>query len=206
MTESKLEGDFIHNKSNSTSMLEWAFAGISKTTDKSTTENGIDKPQYSVWEHWIDSKSNDPPVDEGDMWPQTNGDVLERGIQVDPVTGIRTEYEELWTDLEVEAVNGEKDRISMVLKAEGIKNRQPAKGLIVRVGGWCQGIMKIGEEVTIERWQWLETKGKWERVVAIGNSYIPCTILLDKNNSQTQEFSEMVIEELHWQVIERYRC
>ncbi|MCJ1467637.1 hypothetical protein MMC07_006262 [Pseudocyphellaria aurata] len=149
--------------------LEWAFAGKSQTTQASMND-GVSKPQHSVWEHWIDSKSDNPSADEGDMWPQANGDVLERGTQKHPVTGLECEYEERWADLDVEVVGNEKTRISVVLKIENSDKR--TRGLVVRVGSWCQGILQVGDKITIERWQW--TNSGWIRIVRIGDGILPC--------------------------------
>ena len=182
------------------SILEWAFAGKSSTVQRSL-ENEIDKPQHSVWEHWIDSKSDNPSVDEGDMWPQANGDVLERGTQRHPVTGLECEYEELWRDLEVEVVGEEKQCVSIVLKTED--TAAVIKGLVVRVGSWCQGILKVGSKFTIERWEW-SSKGseipKWSRVVKIGDGALPCISTFNNvvNNSLVQSGN------LQWKVIEKF--
>lgn len=187
-----------HQKTQDESILEWAFAGKSHTT-RGATDDGVSKPQHSVWEHWIDSKSDNPSIDEGDMWPQANGDVLERGTQKHPVTGLDCEYEELWADLDVEVVGNEKTRISVALKVEN--SDKSTRGLIVRVGSWCQGLLKIGDELTIERWQWINSE--WNRIVRIGDGILPCdATFID------QIFSEEGIVQsggLLWKVIEDFR-
>lgn len=188
-----------HQKAQDESILEWAFAGKSYTTQRSI-DDGVSKPQHSVWEHWIDSKSDNPSVDEGDMWPQANGDVLERGTQKHPVTGLDSEYEELWAELDVEVVGNEKSRISVVLKTE--VGDKIARGLVVRVGRWCQGILQTGDKLTIERWQWLNSE--WNRTVKIGDGVLPCDAtftdrtLSEEDLVRSGDLLWKVVENFHW--------
>lgn len=185
-----------HRTAQDGNTLEWAFAGKSKTTQAST-DDGVSKPQHSVWEHWIDSKSDNPSVDEGDMWPQANGDVLERGTQKHSVTGLDCAYEELWADLDVEVVGNEKTRISVVLKTENSDKR--ARGLVVRVGSWCQGILKVGDKLTIERWQWINSG--WYRTLRIGDGVLPCgATFIDRTfvEDNTLQSSDL------WNVVENF--
>lgn len=132
--------------------LEWAFAGTSHT-EPAVPEPGNTKPWRSVWKHWVDSKSDDPKPDEADMWPQPNGDTLEKGSTRDPDTGVVSEYEELWAELPVEKTGADEGFFSVVLQLQD--DVRSAKGLIVRVGQWCEGLLKIGSDVTVERWKWV---------------------------------------------------
>jgi hypothetical protein len=135
--------------------LEWAFAGISHATP-SVPEPGSMKPYRSVWEHWVDSKTDTPKPDEGDMWPQPNGDTLEKGSSRDLETGTVSEYEELWADIPVEKTGLDGKRASVVLQLQD--DARKARGMVVRVGGCCQGLLKIKEEITLERWKWVPGK------------------------------------------------
>ena len=191
-----------HLETNSSDILEWAFAGTSRVTKGESPE----KPSHSVWEHWIDSKSDVPGPDEGDMWPQQNGDVLEKGTQKHPETGEQTEYEELWTDLEIDIIPEEGGKYSTVLKAESGN----ARGLFVRVGGWCQGILKVGNELTIERWRWASQEndphqgpGYWKRIVRIGDGEMPSPTLFRAASDDAD--TAVVSGELKWEVIENHR-
>lgn len=143
--------------------LEWAFAGRSR---KEIAESGPgeQKPAHAVWEHWVDSNSDDPATDEGDMWTQPNGDVLEQGKMTEPGTGVVTAYEELWGDLAVEIIGQEQAFASVVLRTQD--DRVGARGMVVRVGGWCQGILKVGNDITIERWHWIPSSSKLSRDTA----------------------------------------
>ena len=108
------------------SRLYWGFAGTSWSPT----------PTSGRWEHEIDSRAadgHDPVVDEGSLEVLENGDVLERGQMVDPdrpALGC-CDYEELWRD---EVLAGAGQRVSIVLET--------ADGIVVRVGRWCQGILK----------------------------------------------------------------
>lgn len=185
------------DKIHSLAIVEWAFAGTSSTTED-LSGPGDAKPRHSVWEHWIDSKSDNPQPDEGDMWPQNNGDVLERGTQVHPVTGLQTVYEELWGDLQVEKVGEEKDRVSIVLKVED--DEAATRGMVVRVGDWCQAILKSRGALTIERWRWIKTTNNWERLVKIGSGDLPCAIAC--NSQMVREEGTIVCGDLKWTIIE----
>lgn len=191
---------------NSLDILEWAFAGKSHTS-KEATSDGVTQPQHSVWEHWIDSKSNNPSVDEGDMWLQPNGDILERGFQSHPFTGTQCEYEELWGDLEVVVVGEEGKRVSVALKVED--DVSSTRGLVVRVGNWCQGILKIGDEITVERWHSKlpqhSAKSKlsdWIREMKIGHGALPCEATF--NIKDIEEDAFILSNDLQWKVIEKY--
>lgn len=154
-----------------------------------------------MWEHWIDSKSNNPPPDEGDMLPQPNGDLLEQGSQIHPVTGLLCEYEELWGDLDVEIVGEEVERVSLALKLEDEDNH--SRGMIVRVGSWCQGILRVGGEITIERWQAKDVKsGEWSLVKKIGGAVLPCERLFNVEGLE-KDFS-VELNESKWTIIEKY--
>lgn len=143
--------------------LEWAFAGRSRT-EAAKAGPGEQKPAHTVWDHWVDSNSDDPAIDEGDLWPQPNGDVLEQGTTVERGTGVVTAYEELWKGLKMEVVGQEEAFVSIVLRVQD--DRMGARGMVVRVGGWCQGILKVGNNVTIERWQWKSSTSRLSRDAA----------------------------------------
>lgn len=150
-----------------TDALQWAFAGTSESWyDESNGQ------RFSRWSHWIDSKAEEPEVDQGEMITLENGDVLERGVNVDAVTGEETMYEELWSDLEILTVGGEDVRVCAVFRVDD--EEKNVRGLFVRVGSWCQSILKIGNELTVERWEWAArgeepAHGSWERVVHVGS-------------------------------------
>jgi len=177
-------------EANTLACIDWAFAGRSHTSARGAREDGMIKLSHTVWDHWIDSKSNDPGIDEGDMWVQEDGDVLERGKQKHPETGGETEYEELWHDLEVSPLGKKQNRSSMVLRAH--KPERKVRGLVVKIGGWCQGMLKTGDDLTVERWerkpatpsdgeavveegrQEERTHNDWVRTFRVGKGTLPC--------------------------------
>jgi hypothetical protein len=132
------------------STLSWAFAGVSTTTPAeydSAASGQLKKPTHTAWAHWVDSETEDEVNDEGDMFVQPDGTVLEKGVNADGST-----YEELWEELEARAVGRDQKRMSYVLRAEEPARR--TRGMVVRIGEWVQGTLRVGEEFTVVRWQW----------------------------------------------------
>lgn len=153
------------------SRLQWGFAGTSSTT---LTSEGV---PHSKWDHWIDSQHDGPVTDEGDMYPQPDGTVLEKGHMVNPATRVMTDYEELWRDLEPSGT-AQHERWSVVLSLDD--EMSGVKGMVIRVGEYVQGIIKVDGRITIERWAWEDgEKGPrdWTRKVRLGDYFLPCSIL-----------------------------
>ncbi|KAE9377407.1 hypothetical protein N431DRAFT_463182 [Stipitochalara longipes BDJ] len=153
-----------------TSRLEWAFAGTSFSTPASKG-----KPAHTVWRHWVDSKTSaaDSVIDEGDMFPQANGEVLECGTMIHPATNKIEAYEECWVELPLSVDwcsegNAEWEGLRRGLVVR-IDDEKGLKGLIVRIGGWMQAVLRRGEDVQIARWKYAGDDVGWERVVHIGN-------------------------------------
>ena len=212
--------------------LQWAFAGTLKTTkptpkpkgkSDNDNDNNIDAPDsHNVWTHWIDSSEKDPDqVDEGDMYNLPNGDVLERGENVDSETGKVQIYEELWRDLDVETIPGEGRRVCTVLQVENAE--EGIRGLIIRVGGYAEGLMsERGKGVTAERWQWFDSEasnqlgdgygraanemgeyGGWVRTARLGDGAMPCTKLF-VDSDVVREGEIIRFGRLDWRVVEKY--
>lgn len=188
--------------------LEWGFAGTSTSYLVPPAEpNGTPTHTHSTWSHWVDSNSDEPGTDEGDMYPQSDGTVLEIGNMVNPATGIATDYEEIWADLPATAIGDAdadaKARWSIVLdlddEAHGIRGR------IVRIGQWCQGVVKAQGEVCCERWQWVEdegaeNKGSWKRVARLGRLFLPCSVAF--RPEEIEEGSKVSYGDYKWEVKE----
>lgn len=177
-------------------IIEWAFAGKTRTREINKPGGKGGPYKHSVWEHWIDSKlpttttaTTAPAPDEADLYTLPNGDVLERGKQSHPIiAGKECEYEELWTDVEVQAIPGERTdleeeggsrRVSVVIRADDHEGK--VVGMVVRLGGWVQGVMRNRDgSLGVERWCWrgVEEEGKegrgWRCVVQIGDGMMPC--------------------------------
>ena len=155
------------------------------------------------------------------MSPLPDGDVLEKGSTRDPDTGKETAYEELWTELPVDVIPEEGGKYSTVLRAQ----TAAARGMVVRVGGWCQGLLiesekgngeegeggrGKGKKMTVERWRWMSEEndptqgpGYWKRVVRIGEGEMPGPVML--RGVGDGKDTEVVNGELKWEVVENYR-
>ncbi|KAH9890124.1 hypothetical protein C8Q73DRAFT_706780 [Cubamyces lactineus] len=157
--------------SPSLAVLEWGFAGSSVGT-----------PTHGKWIHEISSRTDCPEseADEGDMFPHpTLPDVeLERGRMRHPDTGEIREYEEAWKAVSVIPGGGggpprplkEGERVSVWLEMRNDEAHR--RGSVVRVGQYCQGIVRDGPTVSVQRWMW--TDGAWTKVAQVGDFDIPC--------------------------------
>ncbi|KZF22896.1 hypothetical protein L228DRAFT_268271 [Xylona heveae TC161] len=212
------------NDSSSTARIDWAFAGQSHS-EKATTEGAA---SHGRWEHWVDSRSDDPQVDEGDMFPQPSGLVLEKGRGPHPTTGEITDYEETWRDLKIQSTDDEDKKCAIVLRTAG--NNKDSIGMVVRVGSWCQGIIKSGGNLHVERWRWrsrdtyapvsvgaiigseddsggwsVQTfpteSGTWERVVGMGRGTLPCPLTFKPEGLEQGQTTD--VGDITWEVIER---
>jgi hypothetical protein len=131
------------------SQLQWAFAGTSTSTPAEIIADMIEKPAHTVWSHWIDSDTLEEVRDEGDMYPQPDGTVLETGVMPNPETGLEMDYEELWEDLDTKSVGEEKQYVCYVLRMD--EPSASARGMVIRIGEWIQGIVRVGEHITVTR-------------------------------------------------------
>ena len=177
---------------------------------------------HNVWDHWIDSKSDEPESDEGDMTVQEDGTVLEEGINEDAASGSKEHYEELWEDLPVEPFGEQQNRSSVVLKADSSEDQ--VKGLVLKIGGWCQGILKNNRGLTVERWrrqppndsmdgtalpveeeESTRTRNDWVRVFRVGNGTLPCESLCSYTDGRFG-YNHPIKDssDVSWRVIEEY--
>ncbi|KAF7892578.1 uncharacterized protein EAF02_000116 [Botrytis sinoallii] len=156
--------------------LEWGFAGTAISTPavfKDGDKSILIKPAHTQWVHEIDNKIRNPGPndrDEGYMYPvEGTNEVLEKGAMVNPDTGKVEDYEELWEDLEVGMMEGEKSDyfMSWVLKT---KDAGEVNGMVIRIGEWVQGVMRKGDDFSVVRWKWTTEEG-WKRVLAIGEDF-----------------------------------
>lgn len=152
--------------------IDWAFAGTSSTSPATG-----DKPEHTVWTHWVDSTTPNAEAvkDEGDMITLANGQVVERGEMVNPKTGRMEKYEESWADIRP---LGEK--VGWVVKAQG----QGARGMMIRIGGFVQGVLRRGSDVGIKRWRYAVGDDGWDEIVGIGVCDIPAELLETFSNME----------------------
>lgn len=138
------------------------------------------------------------------MYTLPDGDVLEKGFNVKEEDGTREDYEELWGDEDVRTVGRDGKRVCVAMKLDD-EVESGRKGMIVRVGGWVQGILREGDgkgqSFTVERWKWVEGAaedksldaaemegGRWERVVRLGMGEIPCGITFNPHFTEEGAF------------------
>lgn len=161
--------------------LYWGFAG---TAERSETAG--------EWTHTIDSRSDELVVDAGTFAPSPDGDpavCVETGRMVDFDDGAEKDYEEIWRE---EPIVPQKV-VVLELKGRSPESRlaaEPcdAKGVVMRLGEWTQGILKYKGAVTSERWRRRkpdtpaadgaeEQVELDERVVKTGCGNLPCLAL-----------------------------
>ncbi|KAK8151522.1 hypothetical protein IWX90DRAFT_393798, partial [Phyllosticta citrichinensis] len=169
----------LPNTGGPASRLEWAFAGFSESGPSPV---GIPHVVHKKWVHVIDSRcgfDEEGTADEGDLWDRPGGYSLETGIMRHPATGVDVAYQEMWKEVDVKAVNREPLRYAVVLSHHNPQLK--SRGMIVRVGQYCQGIYMLDREVTVERWQCGEDESKekrpndlWRRTVKLGSRFLPC--------------------------------
>ncbi|KAI1281429.1 hypothetical protein F5Y07DRAFT_296475 [Xylaria sp. FL0933] len=178
--------------------LDWAFAGVSS----SETRDGV---RHCTWRHVVDSRTRAPEavVDEGDIFPQDDGRTLETGRMVNPATGQLTDYEEVWSDLEAESIpDGESTQqprarcVVLELKDEDREGR----GMVVCLGRYCQGVVRIGPHFAAERWLW--ENGGWQRKFRIGDLDIPSPEYIHRNVLSEDEQITLSDALLGWKVVE----
>lgn len=178
--------------------LEWAFAGTSSshpiTLPPTGSQHGKSQKRienatwqnvtHSTWTHWIDSRfpvgSKNIPVDEGDMYPIAEDLTLEVGHAFHPALGAVKTHEEMWRDVDALSTTQAGTKLCVVLRCQA--ERAGVKGLIVRVGQYCQGLVMERDRTTAERWEWNAEASdradneQWERTVRIGDQFLPCSV------------------------------
>lgn len=149
--------------------LDWAFAGTS-------SHDADASPPHSVFRHWVDSRHEDAGavVDEGDMVPSNQpGETLESGQMVNPDTGVMQRYEECWLDEEPGEGEASKGwvlrRHDEEEEGAGAEAEGGGRGIVVKIGSRVQGILRVGGEVAVGKWE-IAAPGSssWTAVAEIG--------------------------------------
>ncbi len=193
--------------------MEWGFAGVSESTP---VKEGVN---HSVWSHWVDSRyavGDEIPVDEGDMYDLGNGLCLEHGHAWHPHLGRVAGHEELWRDVEVRSTTDDGGKVCVVLRCEGKGDGDGGvRGVVVRVGQFVEGIVRVGERVATERWEFRfkdedggggregtgGLKKGWMRVARTRDLFLPCAVtfmpeVLGLGGRVTYGDFEWVVEEV----------
>ncbi|EIW51559.1 uncharacterized protein TRAVEDRAFT_67718 [Trametes versicolor FP-101664 SS1] len=144
--------------------LEWGTAGYSAGT-----------PTHGTWTHDLSSRPTHPDgeTDVGTMEPHPSlPDVeIERGRMAHLDTGEVRAYEEAWRAVPVLPDESGK-RIAVLLEMRRDGGDMTRRGTVVRVGQYCQGIVRDGGDISVQRWLW--TAGAWANVGQVGGFDIPC--------------------------------
>jgi hypothetical protein len=168
------------------SEIDGASAGVVQRSGSSGT-----------WVHWIDSIIT-PESDSGINETLPNGDVLERGEMRDP-NGVIRPYEEIWRDeivtnslvavligqsvsSEDQPVHRLSDEYHRQAKYYSTSASPPnCVGMVIRVGDWCQGILKLQDDFSAERrhYQRGPAGGCWIVQFQINRGMLPCDKVCD---------------------------
>jgi hypothetical protein len=98
--------------------------------------------------------------------------------------------------------------VCCVLQYEDAARR--SRGMVVRVGQFCQGVLRVGDEFAAERWEWTPQAG-WQKVFATGGLNMPCDVACYLAVRKLRVGSEVVygpgetwqcVEEEQWQPLE----
>ncbi|KAI7781117.1 hypothetical protein LA080_015237 [Diaporthe eres] len=179
--------------------LDWAFAGTSSSNKVSRADGS--ETTHSVFNHWIDSRTTEPQLvrDEGDMVPCPGGLALEVGSMVNPATGRMTAYEELWLD-KVPAPRSAQDPKCVVYQL--LDEPAAKRGQFVCLGHYAQGVLRVGDTFTAERWVWSEGHSRWEQTVKAGDNQDPLGFLIDGRRGADKVGEEVQGRMGAWTVIE----
>lgn len=177
--------------------LEWAFGGTSSSrpitlpltgpqhgkSQKRIEDESWANVTHSTWAHWIDSRftvgTKSIPVDEGHMYPIAKDLTLEVGHAFHPALGAVKTHEEMWRDVEMVSTNEAGTKLCVVLRCQA--EHAGVRGLVVRVGQYCQGLIMERDRTTAERWEWngehpgKTEKEKWQRSMRVGDLFLPCS-------------------------------
>jgi hypothetical protein len=171
----------LPNTGGPLSRLDWAFGGESTSFEYGLAGPGA--PTHSMWKHWVDSKvavGGDMEVDEGDMYALPDGRTLEHGSSFNSAIGRMHSYEEMWSEIPIESCYPSDKKMAVVLRTENVA--AGIRGLVVRLGQYCQGILMKGNEVSVERWEFVDhvdgdesvVDGEWTRTIKLGDMFLPC--------------------------------
>jgi hypothetical protein len=115
------------------------------------------------------------------MYPISEARVLEVGHAFHADFGAEKTHEEMWRDVPVQSTSAGGGKICSVLRVQDDAAR--VRGVVVRLGQYCQGLLVQGGNVTVERWEWAagstgdsEADG-WNRTVRVGDGFLPCGVL-----------------------------
>ena len=135
-----------------------------------------------------------------------------------PETEKMQPYEEMWDDVPIERVHGVEKRVCVVMETalpeetDVVVNGEkvPARGVVVRLGQYVQGIIKVGEKLKVERWQWGGGGRGWVRILALGDEelQLACARVMQSWADMDRHMKEgevvMCRRTLKWRVVEKH--
>jgi hypothetical protein len=206
------------NGSSSRDTLDWAFAGQASYAPSRTHPDCIE----GAWTHWVDSNvatGAAAAVDEdrGLMTPleREAGDggarTLERGeMRNEEAGGAVQRYEEVWEDVAVAGAGEGKEVRCVVVRYWGDERdgRGVERGVVVLLGRYCQGVLRVGDEVTAERWEYGAAAAgsgtkEWRRVFGVGEGSLPCgAVCRESVDLRLGEEFELPLSGMRWKVVE----
>jgi hypothetical protein len=164
--------------------LEFGNAGqATYSTAAQEVESPESAQKQGKWTHWCSSEMPDVDYDTGELTVRTDGSVLETGAMAHPVTKQVTPYSEIWIDEKpvfAPQEPGAKSRTKGTYALVHCEDTSRGiRGMIVWVGRYCQGIVRKGEDVCVERWEFDEKahggRGEWVRTWRNGEGLpLPC--------------------------------
>ncbi|KAK3324407.1 hypothetical protein B0T19DRAFT_443822 [Cercophora scortea] len=197
------------------SRLDWAIAGTSTSTVRDSEDGTGRRVQvrHSRWHHWIDSRTRnaEEASDQGDMYTQDDTRTLERGRMVNPATGLETEYEEMWRS---EPAHDTPASLAVCVVLEFHDDAAGKRGMVVRLGQYCQGFLREGDQLTAERLKCIrggererdaaEGRGgsAWIIQAKIGYSEMPTDFATDFGH-EAEVGDEVKVGGNFWRVVEK---
>ncbi|KAL1632787.1 hypothetical protein SLS56_003277 [Neofusicoccum ribis] len=211
--------------------LDWAFSGSSESLPPADVPAASLAPLVAVdagalaaqggwlkvprkrWNHVVDSRcawGASPRPDEGCMFPVAGRPeaCLEMGaMEKVPGSGVVVAYQELWVTVDARQVGNERGRQGMVLSLSIPEEK--ARGIVVRVGQFCQGLLMIDHEITLERWEYCagprSPGGGWQRVAKLGGRFLPCQWTFEGGRAEGVEVGNTLVDEkFEWKVEEKF--
>ena len=190
--------------------LEWAFAGTSLPSAPHDDGHG-GTVTHVQWQHWIDSRTHEgePTSDEGDNYSQPDGSTLEKGRMGNPTTGLETDYEELWRSPPILPTNSafeppegtDEQRVARCIVLKMHDDSRQERGMVVLLGQYCQGFMREGDEITVERWEWSSEVRHWGKSFRAGKGLLACEAAIEHAH-ELEKDTDLVLGLQYWTVVE----
>jgi hypothetical protein len=186
LNKPELNEPALPNQGGPMERLNAAFAGKSTSQPVEREDEDTVTMRHAAWDHWVDSAypvgAPNIPIDEGDMYPLPDGREVEVGLMESPFTGDICTYEEMWKEVAVKVCGDEGMKWCVVMRVDDVARQ--TRGVVIRLGQYCQGILKVREHTTVERWEYMADDeaeehlgmGEWTRTVRLGDLFLPCLV------------------------------